>query len=154
MASRLGAGSNKETLWHLHFHVGFRGTVHNSEKSPDLLSPSQKKKEQKKDKKKKGKKKDKGNELGIVLLKEITVKWPLDMVWRHQLHNLSISATLPAKLLRQVSDERDVDRMPNPNPLELDRKENQMANLYLCPAAKAQASVKSEKTFDPNIPTF
>lgn len=82
--------------------------------------------------------------MGIVFLRGITVKWPLDMVWRRQLHNLPISAILPAKLLRQGSDERDVDRMPNPDPLELDRKENQMANLYLCPAVKVQASIKSE----------
>lgn len=106
------------------------GALSTTQKNPDIFEPLSKKEE---------------NELGIVLLKEITVKWPLDMVWRHQLHNLPISATLPAKLLRQGSDKRDVDRMPNPNPLELDRKENQMANLYLCPAAKAQASVKSEK---------
>lgn len=37
--------------------------------------------------------------------------------------------------------ERDADRMPNPNPLELGRKEG---NLYLDPAAKAHAFVKSE----------
>lgn len=68
----------------------------------------------------------------------------MDMVCSHQLHK-STSATLAAKLLRQSPDERDADRIPNPNPLELGRKEDQGANLYLGPAAKAHAFVKSEQ---------
>lgn len=40
--------------------------------------------------------------------------------------------------------ERHADRMPNPNPLELGRKEDQGGNLYLDPAAKAHAFVKSQ----------
>lgn len=44
----------------------------------------------------------------MVLLKGMTGKWPLDMVWRHQLHNHLTSATLAAKLPRQSPHEREI----------------------------------------------
>lgn len=48
----------------------------------------------------------KRNELDTILLKGVIEEWPLDKVWRHQLHNYHTSATLAAKL--QSPDEREI----------------------------------------------
>lgn len=92
------------------------------------------------------------------LLKKREINWALfsskgsleNGLWTWS-RGISCTNTPPALPLQQSSQgralmrERDADRMPNPNPLELRRKEEQGANLYLGPAAKAHAFVKSEQ---------
>lgn len=68
-------------------------------------------------------------------------------------HGLEASAAQPPRQCYPCSKapeaeprwERDADRMPNPNLLELCRKADRGANLYLGPAAKGDAFVKSEQ---------